>query len=127
MLHPGHRRSRASQGGVIRYAELLRRRTNRKRILDRAFVFDRINDERDFLALDHIHNMRPTLRYFVDDLYGQAFSYQKIRRTAGGTQGETQFQQLAGHFHHARLIQRLNADEHFAGGRQLNPRRNLRL
>src|SRR6476661_2334229 len=71
MGHALDRGFRAGDGGVGRDPRRQRRRAYRTRVGDGiALLFDRVDDQRDFVVLDHVDDVRPTLGNLVTTLTG---------------------------------------------------------
>ena len=75
---------------IHRHPSLQARRTNGAGVVDgAALLFHRIDDQRDFVVLDHVNDMRTPLGYLVHRLHRQAGRLDGMCRTTRRHQLET--------------------------------------
>src|SRR5471030_2594964 len=99
------------------------RRADGARVRDGAALFlDRVDDQDDFVVLDHVDHVQPALDHLVDRRDRNAGG-----GALGGDQREADLHQVARHFHGARLVRRFHRQEHLARLRQLDAGAQLRL
>src|SRR6185437_15696331 len=74
----------------------------------------RITDQVNALALDEVHDVRPSFFYLVNPLYRHARSLKHVGGTRRGHQLEAHVHKLARDFRHTRFVVIGDADEHHA-------------
>ena len=104
-------------------------RADRTRIRNRlTLLFDGVNDQRDLVILDHVHDVRATFANLVDDSHrAHPGLLQIIRRSLRRDDLETHLDKFARHIDSLGPIGLLDADKGRARRRQARASRKLAL
>ena len=95
---------------------------NRVRFANGLLTLGCVDDQADFLILDHVDDMRPPFAHFIDAPTGDTACRERTRRTAGRNNFKTPRCKRFTKFDRRVLVTVLNTEERDAAVRQQPPR-----
>src|SRR5579864_2121472 len=116
-----------SQCRVIGYAPMDRLTADGIRFTHSVLSLRGVDDEVDFIVLDHVHDMRPPLTDLVYPTAGDSGVLERQSRPMCGQYLEAPLDELPRKHHRTRLIPVANADEAYPLARQRHARCSLGL
>src|SRR5882757_5653643 len=102
------------QRRVVRHPSVDGLAPNRIRLAYRLLPFRRIDDQVDFVVLDHVHNVRPALPYLVHPAAGNARFLERARRAIGRQYLKPPLDEVTGEPDRARLVAVPHANKAYA-------------